>query len=285
MLCAEAAGHLADEAACLAGHGGGEVAVLVRVGGEVVELGGGLAGVLGVVAIDEFPAVATIGGEVVAAVVAVGEVHKEIGAVASVGLRLHHATEAAAVEGVAARQWHLGCVEHGGVDVHDGGELRLHGALADGHGLLGGDAGVGLRPTNDAGHAHAAFVGGAFLAAIGGAGAVVLTAAEGCVAAVVAHEDDEGVAVDAELLQLTEDGAEGVVHALDEGGVGLGLGVGTAAAVAADVLRVGLEGVVHRVVGEGEEEGLAVSDGALYLAAGLGGKGVGEEGVGAVVAV
>ena len=74
MFSAEAAGHLADEAACLAGHGGGEVAVLIRVGGEVVELGGGLAGVLGVVAIDEFPAVATIGGEVVAAMFAVGEV-------------------------------------------------------------------------------------------------------------------------------------------------------------------------------------------------------------------
>lgn len=283
MLCAEAAGHLADEAACLAGHGGGEVAVFVWVGGEVVELGGGLVGVLGIVAIYEFPAVAAVGGEVVAAMFAVGEVHEEIGAVAAVGLCLHHAAEACAVKGVVARQRHIGYVEHGWVDVHDGRQLGLHSALLDGHGLLRGGGCVRLRPADDAGHSHTAFVGGAFLAAVGGAGAVVLAATERGVATIVAHKDDDGVAVDGQLLQLLQNDTERMVHSLYECGVGLGLGGGTAAAVTADVLRVGLEGVVHRVVGEGEEEGPAVSDGALYLTAGLGCECVCEEGVGAVV--
>ncbi len=176
-----------------------------------------------------------------------------------------------------------GSRENGGEQVVDRGLLALDGTGGDRQTLLMGVVGLGLRPGGDEGHAHAALVVRALLATQrGGAGHLVLMS-QRRIGTVVAEEEDERVLRDAQRIEMIEDVAERLVHAFDQGGESLG-GCGLAGVlVVGGETRIGVEGRMHGVVREVEEEGLAglhrIGDARL----GLDGQRLGQKRLGAVV--
>lgn len=133
--------------------------------------------------------------------------------------------------------------ERGVGDVGEGWE-EVHHA---GEGVGGGVGGDVVWPPEDEGHADAAFVGGAFTAAIGdGVAALFFFLEPG---AVIAGEDDEGVGVEVEFFEGGEDLGGGPVEFLDDVAVEAAFGF-------AEEVFAGSDGEVGHGVGEVEEEGV-----------------------------
>jgi hypothetical protein len=147
--------------------------------------------------------------------------------------------------------------EEGGEDVAGG-----DGAFVD---LAGGDA---AGPAEDKGHADAAFVVGDLFAVERGVG----TGAGEDGAAVIAEENDEGIAVETMVAEAGEDGADGIIEGDGHGGEEAVLFVGDGGD-AIDVALEGVEGGVDGVGGEVEEEGIGAM--AIDEGEGLGGEGIG----------
>ena len=193
-------------------------------------------------------------------------------------------------EAVGGGEGEAGGGEEGGIEVLDDDGLVADGARGDFAG-----------PGGDEGLADAALVAGAFAGACGGVGAGH-PAGDG-EAAVVGHEEDEGVVGQGVGVEPVEEFAEGVVHAFDEGAVValhgrpfhavLGVGVagvlgevgggGAGGVPGAGVVEGGVEGVVGHVEVEGA--GGVLGAGAIEGAQGHVGEGVGEEDVVLVVIV
>ena len=100
---------------------------------------------------------------------------------------------------------------------------------------------------------------------------------------VVAEEDDQGVLRDAELLQMVHHIPQGLVHALDEGGIAAGGLAVRSILIMSNEALVDLEGIVHGVVRQVQEERLLCGDGRIHLREGFQGQCFREESVGAVV--
>jgi len=157
--------------------------------------------------VDEFPVAVAEAGVVIAAVF-VGEVAQEdFGAVGIWG-SVELGFEVVSVDGVVFGNFLADEVEDGGEEVHDGGELGLGGALGDGESFLVGVSGVWFGPSGDEGGACPAFVVGAFFSSERCRAAVVVRAAEGGIASVIAKEEDEGVFGDVECVEVVEEIAE-----------------------------------------------------------------------------
>ena len=117
-----------------------------------------------------------------------------------------------------------------------------------------------------------------------------MAASQRGVGPVVPQENDQGVFRDSEILQMVEDIPQGLVHALDERGVStggdsfalLGMTRGSVLVMGNEAL-VNLEGIVHGVVRQVQEERLLRGDGRIDLREGFQGQCFREESVGAVV--
>ena len=146
-------------------------------------------------------------------------------------------------------------------DFADGGE-DVHGQRGAG----GADAGLDVAgPASGTGHADAAFIHVGFATA-----PRTVVRAGGEEAAVVGAEDDEGVVAQFQLIKPGHDAADAVIHVLDEcddlraflGDAGLAL------FHFLKPVRRGLDGIVGRVVGEVEEEGLLLGSALGEVVAG-----------------
>ncbi len=140
----------------------GDVGLFKRVVGEVEQFVLGLGGVqVGQIVIDDFP-LAQAEHRVVAAAVAVGEVHQKPLLAVGVAIAGELFGQVFAVNDMALGYRDAGEVEDGGVKVHHATELMLDRALSDGQFLLPLVVGVRLGPGGDERSPHAALVVGAF---------------------------------------------------------------------------------------------------------------------------
>ena len=192
---------------------------------------------------DEFPLVVADAGEEAAGVVEV------VVAWADVAFSEEEVGGVAAIEGAVLREFGFGELGEGGEEVEGAEELV---AFASGFDFF--------WPAGNEGDLGAAIPGGHFIAAERGGAAGVTAWDEGPAVgvhrasgfdprAVVGGEDDEGVVVDVQLLELVEDLAGGPIDLLDCVAVGAVFGF------AFEVFGCS-DGDVREVVGEVEEEGL-----------------------------
>ena len=146
------------------------------------------------------------------------------------------------------RRLDVGEGEDRGEQVVNGGLLALDGTGGNRQTLLMRVVGVGLGPGGDEGHAHAAFVVRAFLAAQRSGAGDRVRMSERRIGAVVAEEENERVLGNAERVEMIEDVAERLVHAFDQGGEGLGGSRFAGVLVVGGETRIGVERRMHGVV-------------------------------------
>ena len=233
---------------------------------------------------DDLPVTVTPDREIVAAMSPVRVVHQELFRTRGIPFPLEQFRQIAAIDGMFVRiRIRPDETEDRGKQVGHIRDLTLHRPCGDGQFLLPGIFRIGRSPRGEEGGPHPALVVGSFLAAKGcGAGDDMLVA-ERCVAAIVAEEKDESVLRHLERLELVEEIAEALVHALDEGGEGDRIRLQAFVRIIRRKARISLERGMHRVVGEVEKEGLFLLYRRRDELVGLDGEGFGEEGVAAMI--
>ena len=235
------------------------------------------------VVVDDLPAVIDVTGEVTAAVLMREMVEKVLLAtlVPAAGQLLF---EVIAIKRHVMGEFDLCQLADGGQQIQDRSHLGLDRSCGDGESLLRCVVSICFSPRGDEGDEHAALVAPALLLPVGGGAVVALLCRCGASEPLSPTKMIRVLcALPCEFLQFDHQVSEGLVHAFDQGGVGLGVFVCSRLRVVSGEAWVGLERGMQGIVRHVEEEGLLLCDAGFDVSIGFQGEGFGEEGVGAVV--